>query len=827
MNRLARRLSVIALILVTLLVVARIVAGQIVASAVRDRVSDVAGRAGFTASVGDVSLSLDGTVDVYDVELARPDVAIRAARLRVDIDVAAALTGSTLAALEAVDVAGAAVHFAGSVPADEVLSRLRSLAKDLRARTATPSDVTLAALRELPPVTVRDASVATDERTLVTLAFDGAPDGRGGYRWTATGVTNLDERVGFEAHGVRRSGEGLGSADVTFQEPLTVPGPRGTKLSGITNLSLKGGRLRTGRAILRDRSGGVRVETEGADFDLNGVDRGDGGETTTGSLRGTVIAEVQGHEVRAEGVQTLSGGRRILAGHVVLGDDGQRVTLDDLDADLRAGRVSGGDLVLDAGEVTLRADRFSATGDLHGEGPIAERLKSVRLDGVRVVARGVTVVLPSVTVEPKGGGYHASGKGLLNGAVASFDLDLDLPSRRTVHAKGNVRVVDLVVDHWRLAPEPLGPVTVDADFDVSLDLDRQLVDVDLPRIAVGPVHGALHAGVRGFGKNPRLDLRLTLPKQRCDRLVQAVPRAMLAGLPDLRVDGEAWLDARLKVDLADTHKLRFDVDGSLDECRLLTLGKALDRKVAGLSGPFVHRPEVDGEQVGGDVGPGTQGYVPLASIPRFIPQGAMATEDLAFYKHKGFRASLIRGALKLDLEYRRYVYGGSTITQQLVKNLFLTRRKDLARKLEEAVLVVAVERALTKDRILELYLNCIEYGPGIWGLATASQAYFGKRVEDLDPTQGLYLMALKPYPKHGWHMARSGQWPANWVRRMGKIMTRVHKMGGVSDEQLAAAAPDFRPTFSIVTRPAAAPAATAPRRAPVDATRERREGSER
>ena len=196
------------------------------------------------------------------------------------------------------------------------------------------------------------------------------------------------------------------------------------------------------------------------------------------------------------------------------------------------------------------------------------------------------------------------------------------------------------------------------------------------------------------------------------------------------------------------------------------------------------------------VGPGTAGYVPLARIPPWITEAALQTEDRAFFVHQGFRASLIRGALRLNLKHRRYVYGGSTITQQLVKNLFLTRRKDLARKLEEAVIVAQVERTLSKRRILELYLNCIEYGPGIWGLVEASRVYFAARPEALTPAQGIYLMALKPYPRYGFATARRGHWPPNWRRRMRNIFGRVHRRGVLTDAQLQAAAPEFRPRFA-------------------------------
>ena len=308
------------------------------------------------------------------------------------------------------------------------------------------------------------------------------------------------------------------------------------------------------------------------------------------------------------------------------------------------------------------------------------------------------------------------------------------------------------------------------------------------------MHGSLR--LSELSPRSRLQARLKLPVQACQPLAELAPRP---NLPDLRLEGRTWMDASLDVDLSAPKDLKLKVDGDLEGCTIATLGADMDRRVRRLRGRFVHRPVVRGEPVGVKVGPGTSGYVKLADIPDWLEAAAIATEDRAFYKHDGLRLNLVRGALKLNLEKRRYVYGGSTITQQLVKNLFLTRRKDLTRKLEEAVIATQIERKLSKDRILELYLNCIEYGPGIWGLSTASQVYFDRTVSSLTHVEGVYLMAIKPYPKHGFWNAKRGKWKSNWVRRMRKIFQRIHKMGAISDTDYQGAAPLFRPVFRIGT----------------------------
>ena len=174
--------------------------------------------------------------------------------------------------------------------------------------------------------------------------------------------------------------------------------------------------------------------------------------------------------------------------------------------------------------------------------------------------------------------------------------------------------------------------------------------------------------------------------------------------------------------------------------------------------------------------------------------GAVATEDLDFFKHEGFKLSLIRRAIKLDLDRKRYVYGGSTISQQLVKNLFLSREKTLARKIEEALITWQMERAVPKTRILALYLNCIEYGPGIYGIRNASRHYFRKEPFHLTPLEGAFLMGLKPCPKCGYRQWRRGKVNQRWQNRLKKILARLTRRGWLAEGELERAAP-YKPHF--------------------------------
>jgi len=138
--------------------------------------------------------------------------------------------------------------------------------------------------------------------------------------------------------------------------------------------------------------------------------------------------------------------------------------------------------------------------------------------------------------------------------------------------------------------------------------------------------------------------------------------------------------------------------------------------------------------------------VPLARISENLRKTVLVGEDDKFYQHHGFDMDAIRVALEEDKATGKMKRGASTITQQLAKNLYLSPKKTISRKVEEAIYTVALEHFLTKDRILELYLNVIEWGRGIYGAEAASQTYYGVRAADLTLDQAASLAAVLPKP---------------------------------------------------------------------------------
>ncbi len=139
--------------------------------------------------------------------------------------------------------------------------------------------------------------------------------------------------------------------------------------------------------------------------------------------------------------------------------------------------------------------------------------------------------------------------------------------------------------------------------------------------------------------------------------------------------------------------------------------------------------------------------VPLSRIPPPVRRAVLVAEDAAFYGHGGFDWHEVRAALERAWREKRPPRGASTITQQLARNLYLSPDRSPIRKLREALIARRLERTLDKNRILELYLNVIELGPGVFGVEAAARRYFGMGVSALGPAEAAQLAATIPSPR--------------------------------------------------------------------------------
>lgn len=163
-------------------------------------------------------------------------------------------------------------------------------------------------------------------------------------------------------------------------------------------------------------------------------------------------------------------------------------------------------------------------------------------------------------------------------------------------------------------------------------------------------------------------------------------------------------------------------------------------------------------------------WVSYGRISPFLKQAVIVAEDSSFFDHDGFDWTAIKKAMKRNIRDMSFTRGGSTLTQQLVKNLYLTPSKNPFRKLREWIVTYQMEQTLSKRRIFELYLNVIEWGDGIYGAEAASQHYFSKSAAALKPAEAAFLAAIIPNPK----LYTQKRYSPIVSRRKSRILARMN-----------------------------------------------------
>ena len=184
------------------------------------------------------------------------------------------------------------------------------------------------------------------------------------------------------------------------------------------------------------------------------------------------------------------------------------------------------------------------------------------------------------------------------------------------------------------------------------------------------------------------------------------------------------------------------------------------------------------------LGPKNRRWTPLGRIPSEMKWAVILAEDGNFYKHEGIDVKAIKEAVKYDLEKKSLARGASTITQQVAKNIFLSREKTITRKVKEVYLAWRMEQELTKGRILELYLNVVELGPMVYGIGHGAQYYFGKPASSMTPRECAFLAAMLPGPRVAYNPYRN---LGKVLGRSDMILRKLRSKGVISADEYQAA----------------------------------------
>lgn len=352
----------------------------------------------------------------------------------------------------------------------------------------------------------------------------------------------------------------------------------------------------------------------------------------------------------------------------------------------------------------------------------------------------------------------------------------------SVEAEG--RLAPLSFENRSLSGQLLRGSSVSWSGKARAWMDGSRYEIERWELALGEVELALSGSVQKTPDRVTAQLSGGIPLASCQALLESAPEGMLPLLRGMKLSGTFALDAAIDFDTSDLSKMRVTWDFK-NECRITEVPVELAPRR--FLSPFrLQVKDVTGRIVSIETGPGTSSWTPYAGISPNMETAVLICEDGGFLRHHGFDRQAIENSIKENVKAGRFVRGASTISMQLAKNLYLSFDKTLSRKLQEAVLTTLLEQELSKEEMMELYLNVIEYGPGIYGITAAAEHYFKTTPAALSLGQALYLASILPSPTRH-HFTEAGPVSDGWKRYLQKLMRIAVKIGRISEAEYEAA----------------------------------------
>jgi hypothetical protein len=331
-----------------------------------------------------------------------------------------------------------------------------------------------------------------------------------------------------------------------------------------------------------------------------------------------------------------------------------------------------------------------------------------------------------------------------------------------------------------LAARPVEGLELELEGAGSWAPGAHLLEVRTLQVLAGGVAVELAGTLERSATGLRVEIEARLPVTPCSALLAAVPAGLLGVTAGFALDGDMGgeVRARLDTDSLDETELSIQVE---DGCR--TREVPADLQPASLRGKFSYGVlSADGRRTERESGSGSADWTPAPAVSPFLLHAILAHEDAAFFRHRGFVTPAVREALVRDLQARRFRQGASTISMQLARNLFLSREKNLARKLQEVIITRWLEETLSKREILELYLNVIEYGPHLHGIRSASRHYFGREPAGLSAAESAFLACILPAPHRYHRQVKDGRLPEGLAGQMRSLLGLMTEAGRIDEE---------------------------------------------
>ena len=400
----------------------------------------------------------------------------------------------------------------------------------------------------------------------------------------------------------------------------------------------------------------------------------------------------------------------------------------------------------------LRADLSMSRPDAQ-TGNVPLRLSLVLPGGGRIDGTG--------KLGPLGGTLQASVDALQFGDESSrasgqlsgeYKLDVSV-LQKSISLDGHGQIESFLLSHDALAEQPIGPFVIRLGGSLSVKKVEAGVEVHVTegKFGLGALDTSFSVDFKRAEKEWQVGFDAQTEPLEFAELIRSIPPKLLPHVEGIKAKGPLSAKLHLLIDSEKLDDTELEIDIDTSKFRVKRLSNALN--FYALRHEFTTRFEMpedeDGERViyMRALGPGTERFVPLWDMTPLLRFAVMAQEDASFQKHKGVSLFHLRGSLVDNLKKGRFVRGGSTVTMQLARNLFLNRRKTLSRKIEEIIVAWLLERRFDQDELMALYLNAVEFGPDIFGVGEASEHYFGVHPRALLPAQAAWLIKLLPGPR--------------------------------------------------------------------------------
>ena len=279
----------------------------------------------------------------------------------------------------------------------------------------------------------------------------------------------------------------------------------------------------------------------------------------------------------------------------------------------------------------------------------------------------------------------------------------------------------------------------------------------------------------------KYEVQLHTGAMNAQALFNSFPQGLFESLEGMQVAGKLRYDLAFQLDTALPDSVKFESGLTADGFRILKMGQT---DFSAINRPFDYTPFEKGKPVRTiRVGPENPDFTPLNQISPDLRNALLTSEDYNFFTHKGFNEKAFRVSIATNFKEKSFKRGASTVSMQLVKNVFLNRNKTLSRKVEEILIVWLIENEhiVPKERMYEVYLNIIEWGRNIYGIGEAARYYFAKSPSDLSLGESIFLAFVVPRPKAAlnWFIP-GGYLQARGVRGYFKLIGRIMARRGLT-----------------------------------------------